>query len=582
MHNWYGDFGVCIYAILIFQRFWGAFFERFYDMIISEANTVALIIFKGELEMKKKVKITPDLQIQHNEIEDKWYSIRASVYSNDEYLGEIEGDYYEVLCIHTLQKLYGFNKIPDISKEEFCGIKADFDEALINIKTVNYYAYTGLSNDGTKYILYNNCINKNGITEIVNESSKCTVKLSESPSSETFSKHIECMVSVMKHQYFSIIIILTKLLSMYTSQLRKRQYQPSFALFVRSDYNTGKTTAVNTLVNPFNTYTASFEDTQAAIITSMKNFRDDLLIIDDMTSAMINSMTQKVEHIIRIAGDKTTLARKMKGTKLDESHNECMVLMTGEELSKLQNSSYTRMLILDWCRDEIDWDKLTQLQHDADITTWFYVKFLEYSLQNENFIDTLLSTFLSHRKVYIDKFKHHSISNRYIDMCSWIMAMFNLLSNFLCSVGINTASLCSDFPAQLEELIVSLGKKYSYKSATSAFVTGLFTLKDNNKLNIVSRGEALEGKDFDIMAEDNLYFIKSTNVYEKISSYYRGLNIDFRYSERAIRDDLFKNNLLKKGSKYLTSEFKTRSNKSISGFYFFAREARNKYYKEEI
>lgn len=518
------------------------------------------------------IKLNPTKQYQLYRHNDCRFVLDVEIIANGKLIGNISGSYQDVLNFSKIREQCGYDKVPDISKSEFKSIKMEFDKALRTVNTQTVYSRQGWYNRGEYYILGNYKIDKTNLTKIENKSRHSDIDLGAMPNNEALARHMGNYFRLLRHDVNAKILLCVSLLAMFTTRLQKTAYQPQFATFIKARYNTGKSSSAKVLTNPWGGASYSFEDTEAVLRQALKTHNDVLLLIDDMSKSKRPGMVNKNEKIIRMAGDTTTSSMKMMGGKIDDSIVGCMTLMTGEDIPQLQNSSYTRMLILEFCDNEVDWDILTELQGNASMTTWFFIRFIQYSLNMERFIQKLTDVFVQHRHGYMQKFKTYGISNRFVDMAAWIIAMWNMVKEFFVAIGEPIRE--DDFVVKCEDLILKLGMRYSHKSPSQLFLAALFNLIENNRLNIVSFAEAKDGTAFDIFEKDGVYFIKSGAVYDKVKAHYDSLNLDFYESERAVRKDLDACGLLQKHGKYLTSEFKDKNNRSISGFYLFVNNAR--------
>lgn len=518
------------------------------------------------------IKLIPQCQYKLCSYKDSVCKLCVNVIVNGIVVGGFSGNYDYVLNVKNLRTRFGYDKIPDIPLSEFKEIKLNFDEMLKEVKTKVIYLYQGWNKDLSYYILDKYKIGVNDVSEVINGMAESQFKLSTQPDNGTLSNHMMSRYfKVLKHRLYPKILLCVSLLAMFTTQLQQTDNQPQFSIFIKGRFNRGKSSSVKALINPWNGQTFSFEDTEAVLKQALKLYRDVLLIIDDMSKSKRPGMMSKNERIIRLAGDTTTSAQKMMGGKIDNSNVTCMPLITGEDIPQLQNSSYTRMLILSYDDDEVDWDILTELQENTSLTTWFYIKFLQFSMSTDDFTEELLKLFAKYRAKYREKFKKYDISNRYVDICAWILAMWTKVREFFASMGkqVDESSFVMDF----EKLMMKTGMKYSQKSSSQLFLMALFNLIENNRLNIVSFAEAKDGAVFDIFEKDGIYFIKSGVVFDKVKGYCDSLNIDFYESERSIRKELDSYGLIQKFRDYTTTEFKDRNNRGVSGFYLLKNNA---------
>ena len=345
------------------------------------------------------IKLIPQCQYKLCSYKDSVCKLCVNVIVNGIVVGGFSGNYDYVLNVKNLRTRFGYDKIPDIPLSEFKEIKLNFDEMLKEVKTKVIYLYQGWNKDLSYYILDKYKIGVNDVSEVINGMAESQFKLSTQPDNGTLSNHMMSRYfKVLKHRLYPKILLCVSLLAMFTTQLQQTDNQPQFSIFIKGRFNRGKSSSVKALINPWNGQTFSFEDTEAVLKQALKLYRDVLLIIDDMSKSKRPGMMSKNERIIRLAGDTTTSAQKMMGGKIDNSNVTCMPLITGEDIPQLQNSSYTRMLILSYDDDEVDWDILTELQENTSLTTWFYIKFLQFSMSTDDFTEELLKLFAKYRQ----------------------------------------------------------------------------------------------------------------------------------------------------------------------------------------
>lgn len=490
------------------------------------------------------------------------HTLCADMHINGNYVGSVSGTFREILNPDNWRKSFGYATVGQVTKNQLEEIKDSLYLQLEEVETEYIYSYLGWSKDFSYYLFSKYKVDAESITHVENGMTVSKIVAALSGRDNEICKYVYSMSSrLTKRSVYAKMLICVRLLSMYTSYLQqKADVLPSFVVYVAAESGSKKTSALMPLLNPSNEKTCSFEDTQAALTTVMKEQRDTLLIIDDMSKSRRDGMIPKTERIVRLAGDKTTTAYKMRGGKVDDSVIQCLSLMIGEEIPRLQDSSYPRMLIAELDNDEVNMPALTELQSRTEDLMWFYMLFLQFSMCEDNFIDNLISSFMSYRRKYRQKLADYNIHGRYVDMCAWIVTMWDMLVKFYQKYGIDTSE--DDFVAQYEQVILAQAHKYTPKSPAMLFAIALKRMMENNELAVISYDSAKRGKDFDVVKkDDDTVLIKSFVVYDKIVRWYRSHNIDFDYSERAVRADLYKKGLLFKQGEYNTFEIKDVNNK---------------------
>lgn len=139
--------------------------------------------------------------------------------------------------------------------------------------------------------------------------------------------------------------------------------RPSFILAVIGRTGSYKTSTVQATLNPYNNENfsvCSFEDTVASIVATLKQSRDMITIVDDFYTNTDREITAKLEKIIRLNGDKSSVAKKMSGKKIVSESSDTITVVTGEQIPKVRFSSIPRMFIIDF-QEAVNLQALTEL-----------------------------------------------------------------------------------------------------------------------------------------------------------------------------------------------------------------------------
>lgn len=542
-----------------------------YELMVTPSESA---IYENDTRISDFILI-PVYQICHKYTDGSEYRLGVAAYKAGKQYDVVECSYMQAMNMNFWYSTWGYHIIGYVNHKQYEAVSIVFKVAFAELQTKNKYHYEGYI--GNNFVYGNQLIEAQKIQTIENESKTIINKIHDA--NESCRHMLEHAFGVLKNQSKAKLIVCFVLLSFMVTRLKKTSeqhtsYGINFGIYLQALRHTGKTSVALALTDPLKAHSGSFEDTIASIKHRLKHERDIIVLTDDMSKLSRPGMNDKCEQLIRICGDENTSACKMVGNKIYDESIDCLSLFTGEQLPRLQASSYPRMLIVKLDRDEVNWEHLSVLQNSTDLTYSFYIHFIQHTIYTSDFTDVLKCKFLKYRSIYLDKFKAYNLNNRYADMISWILSIWDLLVIYLHSHEINMRS--DDFIEWLEKMILEQGVKYSVKTASDMFLRALFNLIADNELNIVSISEAKQGKSFDLIDMGDKYFVKSKYVYEQVVAYYKGLNTDFYFSERNVRSDLYKNNLLLKlqNTSNLTVEFKTSSNKSVSGFYLMKNNAR--------
>lgn len=488
----------------------------------------------------------------------------------------------------TVGEIYNYKKWPTFWGFRRVGLVSSYKAQILNdvldkilrhypLPTKSLYCYTGWNRQNTAFLLGNLKIEKEAVTQVEHSKMKNVFfdeSLSEKTALEFISAHY---FKVLKQGFYTQILLSYTILALLFSRIRASCCTcVNFAIYIEAPYSSGKTSTIAALTNPWGAETLSFEDTSALLTDSLKECRDIPVLVDDMSKSTRDGMVSKAERIARLVGDPGTAARKMKGNKPSSENISCLAIISGEQVPPLQASSYVRLMFLTLYRDSVNWQELTIMQENKVLLTTFWVRFLQFLMRQEHLTEKLDKSFVQFRSEVLDRFRQQSMSNRYAEMYGWMMSAWALLTEYSASLDIEIPS--QNFGEELKTMLIAQNIKYGIKSPAEMFLNAFFALMETEQLTVVSYDEAKDGKPFDAISWKCEWYVRSKLVYNKIIDYYAKLNVDFPYSERAIRKDLFEKELLKdpRNAKHtLTAEFKTRTDKSIFCFVLYKNNCTN-------
>lgn len=404
-----------------------------------------------------------------------------------------------------------------------------------------------------KYIFGNNIISPASIKTIKNAFFRSPCSIAHTDANFFIDKYISCF----KNQTEGLIFLFTLLLSTCISRLGKiGNERPSFIVAVIGRTGSYKTSTVQATLNPYNNENfsiCSFEDTSASIVATLKQTRDVISIIDDFYTNTDKDITAKLEKVIRLNCDKSSVAKKMSGKNIVSDSSDTITVITGEQIPKVRFSSIPRMLIIDF-QKAVNLPALTELQKSQPEFRGAFADFIQYTLNNK-FCTKLLQSFLQHRDdiVHNEAPKWHA---RYTSMCCWFLAMYDMFCEYCSSKHIALDSI-SKFPSNIYQYITEQSKHYLENDNIFIFFKMLQSLHNENKLNAIHVNNINNNTPkTDILYDDNKIWIESSKVFDKVTLACQNEGIMFDSSRREFYRKLSDESLLISNGSKLSYEFR--------------------------
>ena len=222
--------------------------------------------------------------------------------------------------------------------------------------------------------------------------------------------------------------------------LRKSGIPFQFLLFVKGKTNSLKTATVSTLADVFsiNREVGIRLDSTAASLRDYVLERNDTVILIDDFSNTLNAknriMEKNAEFLIRAIGDGKFSSKLStdKSEKVAMNTVRAAVILTGEELPSLSESSMYRIVTLPVNRETFDGRKLLGFQNEPRILQNYFHLFIKFLTENQNhFTAKLRQRFYEYRKKIEDIFE----IPRLVDIAAVISVQIEILSGFAVYCG---------------------------------------------------------------------------------------------------------------------------------------------------
>ena len=197
---------------------------------------------------------------------------------------------------------FGTKGVSRLSEDEWDICKKIYHKLSENIDEECVYGFVGAFDN--KYIFGDNIISPTSTNTIKNVFFRSPCTIEHASANFFFEKYLPCF----KSQTEGLIFLFTLLLSTCISRLGNLGTdRPSFILAVIGRTGSYKTSTVQATLNPYNNENfsvCSFEDTVASIVATLKQSRDMITIVDDFYTNTDREITDKLEKIISLNGDK--------------------------------------------------------------------------------------------------------------------------------------------------------------------------------------------------------------------------------------------------------------------------------------
>lgn len=291
------------------------------------------------------------------------------------------------------------------------------------------------------------------------------------------------------------LIYLCPLLSFMNEKLKL----PEFVVWIYGFTGTRKTTIAKLFASHFgnfnNKVTASFNDTYSSIELKAFKLKDSLMLLDDYCPQQSWKETQNInsiaEKVVRAYGDRTSRGRL---TMTMESQTQFiprgMALITGETIVP-GNSTVARLIPIELKKDDVDLDKLTIAQDNAEALSVAMREYILWLTKNCNeekkdFIDTLKYNY----NYYYNYIKTNSIEThgRTYEAFSILLLSLDIMYQFHIDMG-----SISQEEADLEEeeaktifleLIKSKHELNRYDNPVEVFLDTIKNLITSNTITI--------------------------------------------------------------------------------------------------
>ncbi len=254
----------------------------------------------------------------------------------------------------------------------------------------------------------------------------------------------DTLLSCTKDNVTMMMLFFTLIISMLTSVFKRSGIAriPQYALGVIGVTGSGKTTLVKALlsfIKDYSYFDLSVGYTEAAFRKNLVIYRDTIMLVDDLVDNNSSDATDNLKLIARLFGNSGSSHRTFNS----DATADCRAIFTGEVEPLLVSSSLNRMLFVHVSRENIDFNKVTEMQKPE--TAILYARAISDLLlhisnqEPDKVVRKLYDSFL----FICDELNktHQGLCQRRVEAYSWILATEQYYREYRGGVRNNNDSL---------------------------------------------------------------------------------------------------------------------------------------------
>lgn len=319
------------------------------------------------------------------------------------------------------------------------------------------------------------------------------------------------------------VICLYTVMSFSYSLLKMADILPKFVLFVNGPRGSYKTSMSLILTQLERTESPKYnlKARAAGLETGYKEYKDAVMLVDDLAPTEElrerNIMQSNLELVVRAFGDCTGVKRNydFQNEKFDGEQYEAEggAVITGEYTTGCE-SSLARCLFVPLKRDEVDVDRLTELQEQKTALTTFLVGYINYLSQRYRDIIPFLKT---RGKELRSQCKGLFSNPRYGEYYAQLMVVAELVFK---KYAIETNQLDFDqaeqlmirFNTYIQEAIHYNDRVLIEKSPIVTLCQAIITKITENKFPVVPRNAQIDDARHYILEDAEKWYIRQGDI----------------------------------------------------------------------
>jgi len=466
---------------------------------------VNILTEKGSLQISNFVVIPTEFITKNNgRTEEKF--IKVIGYTIDGQLPEVQLPLKEFERMDWITSKWGFTpniRVVSNASQHIRQVALLLGDEFAKYITV--YTFTGWKciNGNWGYLHGGGAIGKdNTIVELSGNMNRYSLPNAE----EDYREAIAASYSFRETAPLNITIPLLALtyLSVLNEFFKQSGFEPSFVTMLVGPTGTLKSSLSALALNHFGeSFRAkyspgSFKDTANALEAKASMLKDTLFIVDDYIPSLqpgeYAKMTGTMQSLIRAYGDRVGRGRLSADAKLKDAYvPHGNLLVTGEDVPRLEESGLARLLFLEVEKGQINDKKVSELQKKTKLLAQAMRGYIEWILpQTKTLPDMLAKKFI----VYREQAQVENGHLRLAETVAWLYTGYEMFIEYAALNGVINASQRQDSLDEAWEELTGLAdrqqKRIDTDNPVAMFLTALNELLLTEKCVCIKLVEIIE------------------------------------------------------------------------------------------
>lgn len=469
-------------------------------------------------------------------IEPKRYLTIGGIHCTGKYLPDIRIPSNEFNKLNWITQYWGLQCNIEIGQMVKDCIRHAIQCTADDITTNHIYTHTGWQEINGKFIfLCNGLYLDEGIETNIELAGKLSRYSLVDPTERFLNTDEKCIHKLLSKEFIPHRILFPLIAMAFLSPLnhflKMVNCEPKVILFLIGKTGARKSTLASLILSFFGDFTntdlpISFRDTANSIIEQTFILKDVLTVIDDYhpsTKADEQSMNKTAQIIMRSYGDrigrnKLNCDSTLKISKPPSGN----AILTGESAPDISESGTARYIVVELSKDDINIEKLTELQEFARNGCFksimsLYIRNI-YLYVNEDytrklFLEKLRTHFIEYRAMIQNKLDDNAVTvhPRIPESLTWLWLGFEKFIDFLLINKMISQKdyddLLSEFLEIAIDLAISQSKAITEDNPSIKFLTKLNSLLESKSVIVENKSnyQFAGGNNF-IGYEDDMYY----------------------------------------------------------------------------
>lgn len=354
----------------------------------------------------------------------------------------------------------------------------------------------------------------------------------------------------------SVPLLALVYLSPLNEFFRQAGCEPAFVTMLTGPTGTMKSTLAALALCHFGQFTAKslpgdFNATRNSLEVKGFALKDTLMVVDDFyPSAYKNEyakMASTLQGLLRSYGDRTGRARLTSDIKLREVYvPRGNLLVTGEDVPKLEQSGLARQLMLEINPGDVDKDKLSTLQEDSSLLGQAMRGYIEWLIpQTDTLKDVLLEKFTAYRQ------QAKTGHPRLAEVVAWLRIGYEMFFDY----AISCEAVSNDSRQIVLDEAVEILMKIANRQAAgmendtpvSQFLSALNEMLAAGQCQCIKLDDdgsllggigSIKGRGFIGYVDSDYYYLIPGTTMGEVKAFYHKQGVDFTISDKMLYKQL--------------------------------------------